>query len=261
MNLRNMREEILMKKFAFVVLFFASAAAYADSCSVAMTSVRGSILDTFTGFGYSRSEACKDALRECEYDRQRRDHDRIYRDAACTVLNDRRPTPTPDPRREQSCTFDLKRANGIIIESFDAFARNEGKACRQAQRQCEDELRHRHSQGRNPRAFCEKSYRSGRHDRPRFETKTCSVDRVTVRGQGRGRGRGDRGQLVLETHFATATGRIGTDVQRDACDQAMRMCESQARYSRFQFCITRDSGRRHFNVDEIISVDRYTTIF
>ncbi|OIQ15564.1 MAG: hypothetical protein BM556_18160 [Bacteriovorax sp. MedPE-SWde] len=211
-----------MKKFLVIVSVLFATTAAAEVCSAKLQDTRGMTLRSFSGYGYSTSEACKEALQECRYEKRRlAGQSRRYRDASCTVER-RRPRPTPVKR---TCEFDLKKNNGRTIESFRAKGQTQKNACQKARRKCERELDYRQSNGRNMRAYCQKSFSNGGGNNYDYVTKSCSVDRVNPRGR------------VVDTHFGSATGRRGTGVKAQACSQAMQQCRRDASYSgRYQTC-------------------------
>jgi hypothetical protein len=212
-----------MKKFIVIAAALFATSAAAEYCNSKLQDVRGNTLRTFSGYGYSASEACKEALRECRFEKRRlAGQSRRYRDASCTVERRHVPRPTPTKR---TCEFDLKRRNGTTIDSFRAKGQSKSQACNKARRKCEDELYWRQSNGRNMRAYCQKSYSNGGGNSYDYVTKTCTVERVNQRGR------------IVDTHFGTATGLRGSGVKAQACQEAMSDCRRDASYSgRYQSC-------------------------
>lgn len=229
-NQNKFEREICMKKFIVIAAALFATSAAADYCSSRLQDVRGNTLRTFTGFGYSSSEACKEALRECRFEKRRlAGQSRRYRDASC-IVERRAPRPTPAPVK-RTCEFDLKKNNGRTIDTFRAKGQTKSQACNKARRKCQDELNWRQSNGRNMRAYCQKSYSNGGGNSYDYVTKSCTVERLNKRGR------------VVGTHFGSSTGIRGTGVQAQACQEAMSDCRRDASYSgRYQTCRKAHNG-------------------
>ncbi|EQC49307.1 hypothetical protein M899_1738 [Bacteriovorax sp. BSW11_IV] len=204
-----------MKKLLFAVVALCSTAALADTCTSYMRTRTGGTLDSFTGWGYTRGEACREAQQTCNRElARRRSHGNSF-SAFCETDGDYRdPGRGRDPRVER-CTYDLKRGNGTLLESFTEEAYSEYSACIDAQSKCESELRYRRSSGRNPRAYCEKRGSYNPYPGPRPDptvTRSCTVVKV------------DRWGTRLDRFTSTLEGRQGTGVQERACQEAEREC-------------------------------------
>ncbi len=219
-----------MRVLLAMTFLFLSISASADYCSATLKDRFGSYLRNFSEYGYTQQEACREALRACNYEKVRLEYDRNFYGAFCEV--DRfsdpypRPTPTPSPR---ACEYELTRANGNVVQVF----RGRGyDSCEDARRQCEIELRDNQRQGRMPRAYCAMS-RDGGRDRDRdLVTKTCRVEQVDRR-MGR----------VVRVHTGSATGRRSEDLKRQACNEAATMCARAVRDSRRpDTCVARESS-------------------
>lgn len=207
--------------------------ASAEYCSASLKDRYNTVIRSFTEYGYSSNEACRDALRSCNYEKERLSYDRYYQGLNCEIDTFRnpypgpvptpRPTPTP-PRDNRSCEVELRRANGDVITTFRRSSYDRRDACLEARRECEVELRFNQRQGRMPRAYCMEV--EDRRDRD-FVTKSCTVERVDQR-VGR----------VIDFHTATATGRVESEVERRACEDATQECMRAARMSnRADTCI------------------------
>lgn len=214
-----------MKKFIVIAAALFATSAAAEYCSAKLKDVQGYTLRHFSGYGYSTSEACKEALRECRFEKRRlAGQSRRYRDASCMVETNTNPYPRPTPIK-RTCEFDLRRGNGSVITTFRAKGQTQSQACQKARNKCENDLWDRQMDGRNPRAYCAKSYSNGGGSSYDYVTKTCRVERVNQRGR------------IVDTHFGTATGRRGTGVQAQACQEAMSDCRFEAGYAnRYQSC-------------------------
>lgn len=202
-----------MKNLLFVVIALCSGATLADTCTSYMRTRTGGTLDSFTGWGYTRTEACREASQTCNRElARRRSHGNSF-SAYCETDGDYRdPGNGRDPRVDR-CTYDLKRNNGSVIDSFTEEGYSEYSACRDAESRCESELRRRHSNGQNRRAYCQK--RGSYDPRPMPDpmvTRSCTVIKV------------DRWGTRLDRYTSTLEGRQGTNVQERACQEAEREC-------------------------------------
>lgn len=135
-----------------VGMFTAASNAEAARCRVDLENGRGRILDTFTGFGYDRYEACQEARRDCR--RMRRSGYYRARILNCVERRGR------GHRRivQRSCTARLTGPRGRrTIQTFRGTASGrrgsgvQAQACERALRQCQSV---RHRTGRR-RAICE----------------------------------------------------------------------------------------------------------
>lgn len=217
-----------MKVLLGLVLCLMAQMASADYCSATLKDRYGSALRSFSEYGYTEQEACRDALRSCNYEKERLTYDSYYFGAYCDIDTFRNPAPRPNPtpspfpnpgpgRDRDLCEVELQRANGNVVTTFRVRSYDRRQACAEARRDCEVELRSNQRQGRLPRAMCVEV--QDRRDRD-FITKSCSVERVDTR-MGR----------IIETHRATATGRQNEDVKRLACDEATNQCMRAVRMS------------------------------
>jgi len=223
-----------MKKLIIIAATLFATTAAAEYCSSRLQDVRGNTLRTFSGYGYSANEACKEALRECRFEKRRlAGQSRRYRDASCMVERRTRPVPTPVKR---TCEFDLKKGNGRVIDTFRAKGQSKSQACQKARRKCENDLWNRQANGRNPRAYCAKSFSNGGGNDYDFVTKSCTVERVNKRGR------------IVDTHFGSASGRRNTGVKARACQKAMSDCRMEASYSgRYQTCHQANNNNNDFD--------------
>lgn len=222
-----------MKVLLTMAFFFLTAtAANADYCSATMKDRYSTRIGSYTEYGYTKNEACREALRECNMEKVRRDYDSRYYGAYCEIDTFSNPNPFPTPGDRDTCEYELRTRNGRVIDTFVGRGRHSGYACNDARRECELKLDQLNRQGRNQQAYCAQA--SGRGDgRDRYETQTCSVERVNTR-MGR----------VIEIHTATSTGPRGSDVKREACSQAQRECEIASRYtSTPDTCVIRNNAR------------------
>ena len=112
---------------------------YDDSCTVELQTAARTVKERYySAYGcYTPQNDCKRELR-----RRQRQGKNPY--ASCVVISGRNERP--------SCTFDLKLGNGRIKNSFTR------RKCREARRLCKDALWARQSRGKNPYAYCEKSW-------------------------------------------------------------------------------------------------------
>ncbi len=209
-----------MKKFLIAVgLVLSSVSAMAVTCNAEMVARNGRVIDRFSSYDYSYDQACREALRECRYEKQRRSYDVVVQRATCEV---ERRNPNPVPRKEV-CSFNLVNSNnGRIVDTFTAQGQNEIQACKKADDKCFDA---RYTKA-NPWKFsCEKVRGGGYDPRPRPNptvTRFCTVDRI---GNTRYGGR------VLQSYTASATGVQGSGVLARACQKAASDCSIDSRYS------------------------------
>ncbi|MAX65890.1 MAG: hypothetical protein QF441_08425 [Bacteriovoracaceae bacterium] len=154
--------KVLLSVFALSLTFFVSAQAEAAQCKVELENGRGRLLDTFTGWGYSRADACREANRDC----RRAIRSGYYRARIlnCNIVQDRRIVL-------RSCQANLRGPRGRLMRSFWANAQGpirtgvKARACQKARRKCMDFKRRN---GRY-RASCEVERRAGRdRDIPRY---------------------------------------------------------------------------------------------
>ncbi|EQC44239.1 hypothetical protein [Bacteriovorax sp. Seq25_V] len=215
-----------MKGLLTLVVLFLSLSASADYCSATLKDRFGGYLRSFSEFGYNQQEACREALRSCNYEKVRLEYDRNFYGAFCEVDRFSNPNPYPPRPTPRTCEYELTRANGNVVQVF----RGRGyDSCDDARRQCERELRDQQRNGRMPRAYCAMSRRGG-HDRD-LVTKTCRVEQVDRR-MGR----------VVRVHTGSATGRRSEDLKRQACQEAATMCARAVRNSRSSdACVARET--------------------
>lgn len=208
-----------MKNLLIAVITLCSGTVLADTCTSYMRTKTGSTLDSFTGWGYSRVEACREARQTCNRELARRRNQGNSYSAYCETDGDYSdPGRGRDPRVDR-CTYDLKRNNGTVIDSFTEEGYSEYSACRDAESRCEGELRRRHNNGQNRQAYCQKrgSYSPSPRPTPNpMVTRSCTVARV------------DRWGTRLGNHTSTVQGRQGTNVQQRACQEAQRDCQRSA---------------------------------
>jgi hypothetical protein len=114
-----------------------------------------------------------------------------------------------------SCNANLVRGNGQIGRTFSGWGYERREACRDARRQCNRRLSEIRMRRPHARAYCEVD----RRDHRQRVTRSCTAERRSFRG---GRGGWDR---HVRTFFGQATGRRGTGVRRQACNNAMRQCQ------------------------------------
>lgn len=214
-----------MKKFLVAAVVLVSSMAMAETCNVDMVARNGRSIDKFASFDYNFEAACRQALRQCLQEQDRRSYDRVVATASCQVTDTRRrpgPAPVPPHRRHEVCSFNLVNTNnGRIVDTFTAQAQNEIQACRKADDKCFDA---RYTKA-NPWKFSCEKVRGGGHNRPTPKpvvTRFCSVDRIA---NGRLSGR------VVQTYTSSATGAQGSGVQARACEKATQSCAIDARYS------------------------------
>lgn len=206
-----------------VLAGFTSTAAFADYCTADMVNRRGGIITSSDAYGFNRQDACSNALRQCNQDLRQRQRWGQNPAATCQLRN-RRPGPRPRPGAF-TCNATMRRGNGAFITSFSGRSRfSRTDACTEARRACNQDLRWRQRQGRNPRAYCDVDGRGGRPGRD-FVTRSCTVDRY-----GRRSG-------FVQSHFGQASGRRGTGVKQRACADAMRQCQRST--VRRQYCVQR----------------------
>lgn len=231
-----------MKFLLGLTLCLMAQMASADYCSATLKDRFGSPLRSFSEYGYTHQEACRDALRSCSYEKERLQYDRYYEGLYCELDTFRNPVPSPYPtpypgpgRDRNECEVELQRANGNVITTFRARSYDRRQACMEARRDCEVELRANQRQGRMPRAMCVEV--QDRRDRDLI-TRTCSVEQVDTR-MGR----------VVDTHRGVATGRQNEDVQRRACDEAVNQCMAAVRQSRRPDTCVMARNQDRFDID------------
>ncbi len=209
-----------MKKFLVAAaLLVTSAMAMAETCHVDMVARNGRSIDKFSSYDYNFEAACRQALRQCTREQDRRSYDRVVARATCSVTS-RRPVPPPHQRKE-FCSFNLVNTqNGRVVNTFTAQANNEHQACRKADDKCFDA---RYTK-QNPWKFsCEKVRGGSRPPRPNpTVTRFCTVDRIT-NGTISGR--------VVQTYTSSATARTAYEAESRACQKATSDCAMDARYS------------------------------
>lgn len=210
-----------MKKIIALFMVLLATSASAEICNSTLKDRNGWTLRTFSGFGYSKVEACNQARSECMWEKDRLSYDRRYRGAYCTVENDW----NTNPRR--NCQFEMTTRRGRVIDSFTATANTQQRACRQAERQCNNALWARQSQGRNPYATCKRvGFGGGDHDRR--ITESCTIKRIGPRGR------------TIQHHYETATARTSYEAKQRACEKARRSCGMASNHR--QSCVaTNDS--------------------
>lgn len=216
-----------MKFLLGLTLCLMAQVASADYCSATLKDRFGSSLRSFSEYGYTEQEACREALRSCNYEKERLTYDSHYYGAYCDIDTFRPnprpnpgpgPSPFPNPGRDRNeCEVELTRQNGAVVSTFRARSFERRLACGEARRDCEVELRAQQRMGRLPRAACLEV--QDRRDRD-IVTKSCAVEQVDTR-----RGR------VVDTHRATATGRAHEDVKARACSEATNECMRAVRMS------------------------------
>ena len=132
-----------------ITLVFASMVssneASAAQCTFELQNGRGRLLQTFQGWGYSRGEACRDAINSC-----RRVKDARYYRAPIQRCVESRLTPRPRPRRpiprpaprprvEQKCKAKLTGPLGFgTVKTFERFSWSKRAACDIALNACFD---------------------------------------------------------------------------------------------------------------------------
>lgn len=149
--------KLFLSVLMLVGMFTVSSKAEAAQCRVDLENGRGRVLGTFSGFGYSRFEACREARQDCR--RAKRAGYYRARVLNCVERNRGRVRPGPGYRIvSRQCTARLKGPRGFrTIQTFLGRAsgpRGTGvqrQACDRALRQCRTFKRRT---GR-VRAYCE----------------------------------------------------------------------------------------------------------
>lgn len=135
----------ILALLAFVALVGVSNSAQADVCTARLLNPRGMTVQTFTGHGYDRYEACRRAEDQCQRELWGRPFPRAG--ARCDV-NYRR--PRPNPRR--MCSVELQGRRLLEVITSHGYDRRD--ACRNAMRKCQNRRARLQRSGRAYNAQC-----------------------------------------------------------------------------------------------------------
>ena len=217
------KKRIIIIVIVAAVVLVSSSMAMAATCNVAMVAKNGKAIERFSSYDYDFQSACRQSIRQCTREQDRRSYDRVVRNSTCQVES-RRPTP---PQRKVKCSVNLINTNtGRVVNTFSAQANSNTNACNKANNKCFDARYNR----ANPYKFSCKKVRGSTRPKP-VVVKYCSVDRV-VNGRFGGR--------VAQTYTQSASGTQPSQVQSRACQKASQMCAADARYSgRRDTCVRR----------------------
>lgn len=199
--------KLLLALTAFLSI---TAAAHADVCTVDMTDGYRTV-QTYRGTGYGRNDACREALRDCNRDRQNPRNSR-YR---CETRDSGPGNPNPG---YETCTYSLKDRYGYDLRSFSATSYYRSQACQDASQQCSTERNYRSSRGEYGLS-CSEDYFGGGNQPPRQTSASCSAELV------------DRYGYRIATITETAYGRSYSEAQTQACAQSLQSCRSRASYN------------------------------
>lgn len=201
--------------FALAALLSFASLAQAGVCTVDMTDGYRT-LRTYRGSGYDRTDACREALRDCNRDRiSRPGQGRLQCETRSYTPGN--PYPNPNPGYE-SCTFQLKDRFGYNLRSFTATSYYRSQACSDASRQCDSERNYRASRGEYGLS-CMEDYFGGGNPPPSQTTASCSAELV------------DRYGYRLSIITESAYGRSYSEAHGQACAEALKSCRARAGYN------------------------------
>ncbi len=108
------------------------------------------------------------------------------------------------------CRVNLKNGRGMILDSFMGYGYTRYEACSEARWDCDRAIRGGYYRGR--RLFCEEELP---HRRRTMVSRSCTARLVHMRSGG-----------TLHSFYGRASGPQGTGVKGQACQRALRQCET-----------------------------------
>lgn len=146
---------------------------------------------------------------------------------------------TPPYTPVYSCTADMIRANGNLIDSYTSTdLSNQSNACFSAMNSCKWELEKKHMNGNAPNARCE--IRNGAYVpvpnpyNPPYNPMITESCRSELRQKN---GYSYNNYYIVDTFFSTQTGFNSFTVKNEACEDVMRKCNARLWDYQNQFCI------------------------
>lgn len=201
--------------FALATMLSFVSLAHAGVCTVDMTDSYRTVR-TYRGSGYNRTDACREALRDCNRDRLATpNHYRLQ--CETRSYNPGNPYPNPNPGYE-SCSYKLQDRFGYSVRTFTATSYYRSQACNDASYQCESERNYRSSRGEYG-LTCVEDYFGGGYPPPSQSTASCSAELVDRYGY--------RISIITETAY----GRNYSEAQGQACAEALKVCRARAGYN------------------------------